>query len=80
MVSEAFLEQTGLHLGDSIDLKLGNVFMEQYAPVGAVAMTKGRYATEWTPASFTIVGSYADVKDGKWLVQELFWAYWGLHW
>ena len=25
VVSEAFLEQTGLHLGDSIDLKLGNV-------------------------------------------------------
>ncbi len=75
VVSEAFLAQTGLHLGDSIDLKLGNVLMEQYAPVGAVAMTKGRYATEWTPASFTIVGSYADVKDGKWLVQDLYWAY-----
>ena len=75
VVSEAFLSQTGLHLGDSIDLKLGNVLMEQYAPVGAVAMTKGRYATEWTPATFTIVGSYADVKDGKWLLPELFWAY-----
>ena len=75
VVSEAFLAQTGLHLGDSIDLKLGNVLMEQYAPVGAVAMTKGRYATKWTPASFTIVGSYADVKDGKWLVQDLYWAY-----
>ncbi len=75
VVSEAFLEQTGLHVGDSIDLKLGNVFMEQYAPVGAVAMTKGRYSTEWTPASFTIVGSYADVKNGKWLLQDLFWAY-----
>ena len=49
VVSEAFLEQTGLHLGDSIDLKLGNVFMEQYVPVGAVAMTKGRYSAEWTP-------------------------------
>ena len=75
VVSEAFLAQTGLKLGDSIDLKLGNVLMEQYAPVGAVAMTKGRYATEWTPATFTIVGSYADVKDGKWLVQDLYWAY-----
>ena len=75
VVSEAFLEQTGLHLGDSIDLKLGNVFMEQYVPLGAVAMTKGRYSAEWTPASFTIVGSYADVKAGNWLVQDLFWAY-----
>ena len=75
VVSEAFLEQTGLHLGDSIDLRLGTVLMEQYVPVGAVAMTKGRYATEWTPAGFTIVGSYADVKNGKWLLQDLFWAY-----
>ena len=75
VVSEAFLEQTGLKLGDSIDLKLGNVFMEQYAAMGAIAMTKGRYATEWTPASFTIVGSYEDVKDGKWLLQDLYWAY-----
>ena len=27
------------------------------------------------PASFTIVGSFADVKAGNWLVQDLFWAY-----
>ncbi|MBO4678028.1 MAG: type II toxin-antitoxin system RelE/ParE family toxin, partial [Oscillospiraceae bacterium] len=75
VVSEAFLEQTGLHIGDSIDLRLGNVFMEQYAAMGAVAMTKGRYATEWTPASFTVVGSFEDAKDGKWLGRDLFWAY-----
>ena len=75
VVSEAFLTQTGLRLGDSIDLKLGNVLMEQYAPLGAVAVTKGRYATEWTPASFTIVGSYRDVSDGAWLDRELYWAY-----
>ena len=75
VVSEAFLTQTGLHLGDSIDLRLGNVLMEQYAPVGAVAMTKGRYSAEWTPASFTIVGSFEDAKDGKWLGRDLYWAY-----
>ena len=38
-------------------------------------MTKGRYATEWTPASFTVVGSFEDAKDGKWLGRDLFWAY-----
>ncbi len=75
VVSEAFLEQTGLHIGDSIDLKLGNVFMEQYAPVGAVAVTKDRYATEWTPAAFTIVGSFEDATDGRWQDRDLFWAY-----
>ena len=75
VVSEAFLKATGLHLGDSVDLKLGNVLVEQYAAMGAVAMTRARYATEWTPASFTIVGSYEDVKDGKWLTRDLYWAY-----
>ena len=75
VVSEAFLSRNGLRLGDSIDLKLGNVLMEQYAPVGAVAVTKGRYSAEWTPASFTIVGSYADAEDGAWLYRDLYWAY-----
>ena len=75
VVSEAFLAETGLRLGDSIDLKLGNVLMEQYAPVGAVAVTKGRYSAEWTPASFTIVGSYADAENGSWLYRDLYWAY-----
>ena len=38
-------------------------------------MTKGRYSAEWTPASFTIVGSFEDAKDGKWLGRDLYWAY-----
>lgn len=74
-VSEAFLAATGLRLGDSLTLKLGNVLMEQYAPLGAVAVTRGRYAAEWTEQSFTIVGSWQDVGDGAWLDRELYWAY-----
>ncbi len=74
-VSEAFLAATGLRLGDSLTLKLGNVLMEQYAPLGAVAVTRGRYAAEWTEQSFTIVGAWQDVGDGAWLDRELYWAY-----
>lgn len=75
VVSEAFLAATGLRLGDSLTLKLGNVLMEQYAPLGAVAVTRGRYAAEWTEQSFTIVGAWQDVGDGAWLDRELYWAY-----
>ncbi|MBR4692376.1 MAG: ABC transporter permease [Oscillospiraceae bacterium] len=75
VVSEALLERTGLRPGDSLRLKLGNVLMEQYAPLGAVAVTKGRYASEWTERSFTVVGSYRDAGDGNWLDRELYWAY-----
>jgi hypothetical protein len=75
VVSEALLERTGLRPGDSLRLKLGNVLMEQYAPLGAVAVTKGRYASEWTEQSFTVVGSYRDAGDGNWLDRELYWAY-----
>ena len=75
VVSEAFLAATGLRLGDELTLSLGNVLMEQYAPLGAVAVTKGRYATEWTEQTFTIVGAWSDVGDGAWLERELYWAY-----
>ncbi len=76
VVSEAFLERFGLRLGDTVTLRLGNYLMEQYAPLGAVAVTRGRYATAWTEKqSFTVVGSFADVGDGAWLDRELYWAY-----
>ena len=75
VVSEAFLKQNGLSLGDSINLKLGNYLMEQYAPLGAVASTRGRYAAEWEEKSFTIVGSFEDVSDKNWLDKDLYWAY-----
>ena len=75
VVSEAFLKQNGLNLGDSITLKLGDYLMEQYAPLGAVASTRGRYATQWEKRSFTIVGSFEDVSDKNWLDKDLYWAY-----
>ena len=75
VVSEAFLKQNGLGLGDRLTLKLGNYLMEQYAPLGAVACTQGRYAAQWEERSFTIVGSFEDVSDKNWLDKDLYWAY-----
>ncbi|MBR4703309.1 MAG: type II toxin-antitoxin system YafQ family toxin [Oscillospiraceae bacterium] len=75
VVSEQFLSASGLDLGDTLTLKLGNVLTEQYVPLGAVAVTEGRHATEWEERSFTIVGAFRDVYDGKWLERDLFWAY-----
>ncbi len=89
VVSQDFLERNGLSIGDTVTLKLGNYLMEQYQPLGAVAVTRGRYASAWTEQSFTIVGSWKDSSDrhwqeqehysvystGSWQDQDPFWAY-----
>ena len=89
VVSERFLTENGLRLGDTITLKQGNYLMEQYRPLGAVAVTLGRYATQWEEHTFTIVGTWEDTGDSRWQEQEhhsfystgslqeqeLFWAY-----
>ncbi len=89
VVSENFLERTGLGMGDTVTLKLGNYLMEQYQPLGALAITRGRYASEWTEQTFTIVGSWKDSSDrgwqehehysvyttGSWQDQDPYWAY-----
>ncbi len=89
VVSQDFLERNGLSLGDTVTLKLGSYLMEQYQPLGAVAVTQGRYAPAWTEQTFTIVGSWKDSSDrhwqeqehysvystGSWQDQDPFWAY-----
>jgi mRNA-degrading endonuclease YafQ of YafQ-DinJ toxin-antitoxin module len=89
VVSDRFLSENGLRLGDTITLKLGNHLMEQFQPLGAVAVTLGRYATQWEEHAFTIVGTWQDTGDSRWQEQEhhsfystgslqeqdLFWAY-----
>jgi len=70
VVSETFLTSNGLRLGDSIALKLGNRFMEQYEPLGAVAVARSRYASAWEEQSFTIVGTWRDSSDRHWQQQE----------
>ncbi len=89
VVSERFLTENGLAIGDTVTLKLGNYLMEQYEPLGAVAVTQGRYATEWTEQTFAIVGTWQDTGGRRWQEQEhysyystgslqdqeLYWAY-----
>ena len=75
VVSETFLTKFGLRPGDSITLNLGNVLFEQYVPLGAVAATRGRHATELETQTFTIVGSFRDVFERNWQERELFWSY-----
>ncbi len=90
VVHESFLERSGLSLGDTVTLQLGNYLMEQYLPLGALAVNRGRYADEWTEQSFTIVGVWKDISErgwqehenqriyssnGSWQEQDLYWAY-----
>ena len=89
VVSENFLERSGLGIGDTVTLRLGNHLMEQFQPLGALAVTRGRYADQWTEQSFTIVGSWKDSADrrwqehehysfystGSWQEQDPYWAY-----
>ena len=89
VVNETFLNNNGLQLGDSVTLRLGNVLMEQYLHLGAVAVARDRYADEWAEQTFTIVGVWYDSSDrgwrdheyyryysvGSWLGQDPYWAY-----
>jgi addiction module RelE/StbE family toxin len=89
VVNETFLNNNGLQLGDSVTLKLGNVLVEQYLYLGAVAVARDRHADEWIEQSFTIVGVWYDSSDrgwrdheyyryysvGSWQGQDPYWAY-----
>ena len=89
VVSEAFLERSGLGVGDEITLRLGNRLMEQYEPLGAVAVTRERYASAWEEQTFTVIGSWKDAggrrwqeheyyafySTGSWQAQDPYWAY-----
>ena len=76
VVSDTMLQELGLEIGDSISLRLGDRLMEQYAPLGAVASTRGRYAENFTEEQeFEIVGSYVELNINKMLDVDLCWAY-----
>ena len=75
VVNTDVLEAYGLKVGDTLTLDLGNYLCEQYAPLGAVASTQGRHATEFTRREFTIVGSWRDLNEGKHAQRDLYWCY-----
>ena len=75
VVSTDFLAMSGLKVGDSITLDLGNYLSEQYAPLGAVAVTRGRQNTEYTTQTFTIIGSWRDLNEGNHVYRDRFWCW-----
>ena len=75
VVSDVFMKENKLELGDKIMLKLGDKLFEQYAPLGAVASTRDRYADNFIEAEFEIVGAYVDLNIDKMQAPDLYWAY-----
>ena len=75
VVSTDFLAMSGLKLGDTIALDLGNYLSEQYAPLGAVAVTRGRQNTEYTRQEFTIVGAWRDLSEGSHVFRDRYWCW-----
>ena len=75
VVNADVLETYGLKVGDSLTLDLGNYLSEQYAPLGAVAVTRGRENTAYTTQTFTIIGSWQDLNEGKHVYRDLFWCW-----
>ena len=75
VVSADFLETYGLSVGDTLTLELGNYLCEQYAPLGAVASTRGRYSTCFQTQTFTIVGAWLDLNEGKHVNRDLYWCW-----
>ena len=74
VVSTDFLKLNGLQVGDAITLNLGNYLCEPYAPLGAVASTRGRHATEFKTQEFTIIGAWRDLNEGNHVPRDLHWC------
>lgn len=75
VVSEEFMSEYGLSLGDTVELRLGNRLFEQYLPLGAVASLKERYADRFVDAEFEIVGAFTDINMQKMRSVDLYRAY-----
>ncbi len=75
VMNTELMETYGLKVGDRITLDLGNYLCEQYAPLGAVASTKERHATAFDRQTFTVIGSWRDLNEGKHAQRDLYWCY-----
>ncbi len=75
VVNEDLLKTYGLAVGDTLTLDLGNYLSEQYAPLGAVAVTRGRQNTEFTRQTFTIIGSWRDLNEGSHPYRDRYWSW-----
>ena len=75
VVNTDVLDAYGLNVGDTITLDLGNYLSEQYAPLGAVAVNRGRQSTEYTTQTFTIIGAWRDLSEGNHPFRERYWCW-----
>ena len=76
VISDVFAQHYGLQLGDRISLRLGDKLFENYAPLGAVASFRQRYAENFTPAQeFEIVGLYHETGLEDLRAHLRYWAY-----
>ena len=75
VVNVDLLEAYGLKVGDSITLDLGNYLSEQYAPLGAVQVNRGRENTAYTRQEFTIIGAWRDLNEGNHVFRDRFWCW-----
>jgi len=76
VVADTFAETYGLKVGDKISLRLGDKLFENYAPVGAVASFRERYAENFTEAQeFEIVGLYHETGLETLKPGLRYWAY-----
>ena len=75
VVSERFLRENGLALGDSLLFRVGDKLCSQFAPIGAIAYTTTQYPRRWVEETFTIIGTFADADNGNWTAEEFAYAY-----
>ena len=75
VVSERFLQENGLTLGDSLLFRVGDKLCSQFAPIGAIAYTTTQYPRRWTEETFTLIGTFADAENGSWTADEFAYAY-----
>ena len=75
VVNTDLLDAYGLKVGDAITLELGNYLSEQYAPLGAVASSRGRQNTAYTTQTFTIIGTWRDINEGNHPFRDRYWCW-----
>ncbi len=75
-VSSAYAEEYGVGIGDKVTLSLGDRLFEQYAVLGAIACSEGRYAENFTEyMDFTVIGIWEDMDDNAFVPRDLYWSY-----
>ncbi len=75
VVSEYFLKEYGLSLGDRINIKLGDKLFAQNAVYGATADDKEELSDFADGAELEIIGAYRFTDDANMRMSEFKWAY-----